>query len=125
MVAISFINSFTALSHIENIPCFATDVGLVKASKSQHTRTVQFITVGDKKHSATQLAGECFLVLPAGMFSALLRTLAPEPVGSTIHKNYKITHQQKLMCYFGTPCGNRTHNGPLGGDCYIHLTKEA
>ena len=26
---------------------------------------------------------------------------------------------------FGTPCGNRTHNGPLGGGCYIHLTKEA
>ena len=27
--------------------------------------------------------------------------------------------------FFGTPCGNRTHNGPLGGGCYIHLTKEA
>lgn len=26
---------------------------------------------------------------------------------------------------FGTPDGNRTHNGPLGGDCYIHLTTEA
>ena len=22
------------------------------------------------------------------------------------------------------PCGNRTHNCPLGGGCYIHLTKE-
>ena len=30
-----------------------------------------------------------------------------------------------LWLPFGTPCGNRTHNGPLGGDCYIHLTKEA
>lgn len=26
--------------------------------------------------------------------------------------------------YFGTPGGNRTHNCPLGGGCYIHLTKE-
>ena len=25
----------------------------------------------------------------------------------------------------GTPGGNRTHNGPLGGGCYIHLTTEA
>ncbi len=24
----------------------------------------------------------------------------------------------------GTPGGNRTHNGPLGGGCYIHLTTE-
>ena len=27
--------------------------------------------------------------------------------------------------FFGTPGGNRTHNGPLGGGCYIHLTTEA
>ena len=26
---------------------------------------------------------------------------------------------------FGTPCRNRTYNCPLGGGCYIHLTKEA
>ena len=26
---------------------------------------------------------------------------------------------------FGTPNGNRTHNCPLGGGCYIHLTMEA
>ena len=26
---------------------------------------------------------------------------------------------------FGTPGENRTHNGPLGGGCYIHLTTEA
>ena len=26
---------------------------------------------------------------------------------------------------FGTPAGNRTRNGPLGGGCYIHLTTEA
>ncbi len=26
---------------------------------------------------------------------------------------------------FGTPWGNRTLNCPLGGGCYIHLTKEA
>ena len=26
---------------------------------------------------------------------------------------------------FGTPDENRTHNCPLGGDCYIHLTTEA
>ena len=25
----------------------------------------------------------------------------------------------------GTPCRNRTYNCPLGGGCYIHLTKEA
>ena len=25
----------------------------------------------------------------------------------------------------GTPGGNRTHNGPLGGGCYIHVTTEA
>ena len=25
----------------------------------------------------------------------------------------------------GTPGGNRTHNGPLGGGCYLHLTTEA
>ena len=25
----------------------------------------------------------------------------------------------------GTPAGNRTRNGPLGGGCYIHLTTEA
>ncbi len=30
-----------------------------------------------------------------------------------------------MLRLFGTPCGNRTHNGPLGGGCYIHLTKEA
>ena len=28
-------------------------------------------------------------------------------------------------CAFGTPGGNRTHNCPLGGGCYIHLTTEA
>ena len=26
---------------------------------------------------------------------------------------------------YGTPCRNRTYNCPLGGGCYIHLTKEA
>ena len=26
---------------------------------------------------------------------------------------------------FGTPNGNRTHNCPLGGGCYIHLTMQA
>ena len=29
------------------------------------------------------------------------------------------------LCICGTPGGNRTHNGPLGGGCYIHLTTEA
>ena len=33
--------------------------------------------------------------------------------------------KQQKTARFGTPCGNRTHNGPLGGGCYIHLTKEA
>ncbi len=28
------------------------------------------------------------------------------------------------MLLDGTPGGNRTHNGPLGGGCYIHLTTE-
>ena len=36
----------------------------------------------------------------------------------------KKTGSQKAA-FYGTPCGNRTHNGPLGGDCYIHITKEA
>ena len=27
--------------------------------------------------------------------------------------------------FFGTPGGNRTHNGPLGVGCYIHLTTGA
>ena len=29
------------------------------------------------------------------------------------------------LLFFGTPAGNRTRNGPLGGGCYIHLTTEA
>ena len=38
--------------------------------------------------------------------------------------------KRKQTCLFGlrfcgTPCGNRTHNQPLGGACYIHLTKRA
>ena len=32
---------------------------------------------------------------------------------------------QYLVVKVGTPGGNRTHNGPLGGGCYIHLTTEA
>ena len=39
----------------------------------------------------------------------------PSPIGIT---------RFGLLSY-GTPCGNRTHNCPLGGDRYIHLTKEA
>ena len=43
------------------------------------------------------------------------------------HIKYKT--QAKLFgsacVLFGTPGGNRTHNGPLGGGCYIHLTTEA
>ncbi len=31
----------------------------------------------------------------------------------------------KLLNLIGTPDENRTHNCPLGGDCYIHLTTEA
>ena len=33
--------------------------------------------------------------------------------------------QKDLLRLRGTPCRNRTYNGPLGGGCYIHLTKEA
>ena len=32
---------------------------------------------------------------------------------------------RKKWTAFGTPWGNRTLNCPLGGGCYIHLTKEA
>ena len=39
-----------------------------------------------------------------------------------IYTKAKATENRSL---FGTPCENRTHNGPLGGGCYIHLTKEA
>ena len=37
-------------------------------------------------------------------------------------KNEKVLDLQGL---FGTPSGNRTHNLPLGGAYYIHLTMEA
>ena len=30
-----------------------------------------------------------------------------------------------VQAFFGTLCENRTHNCPLGGGCYIHLTKRA
>ena len=30
-----------------------------------------------------------------------------------------------IYVLIGTPDENRTHNCPLGGDCYIHLTTEA
>ena len=33
--------------------------------------------------------------------------------------------RQPYRLPFGTPDENRTHNCPLGGDCYIHLTTEA
>lgn len=37
-----------------------------------------------------------------------------------------IEKKQPGGCFFhGTPWGNRTLNCPLGGGCYIHLTKEA
>ena len=41
------------------------------------------------------------------------------------------THWLRVSCSTnwakgaGTPSGNRTHNCPLGGGCYIHLTMEA
>ena len=37
---------------------------------------------------------------------------------------YQNNTPHKAGCCFGTPGGNRTHNGPLGGGCYIHLTTE-
>ena len=37
----------------------------------------------------------------------------------------KNSKNHKKCGFFGTPDENRTHNCPLGGDCYIHLTTEA
>ena len=34
-------------------------------------------------------------------------------------------HDRLQRTFFGTPDENRTHNCPLGGGCYIHLTTEA
>lgn len=34
-------------------------------------------------------------------------------------------HRKSGAFSFGTPSGNRTHNCPLGGGRYIHLTMEA
>ncbi len=39
----------------------------------------------------------------------------PSPIGTT----------RFGLLSFGTPDGNRTHNLPLGGESYIHLTTEA
>ena len=46
-------------------------------------------------------------------------------------KQQKVLDETRTFCFalknavHGTPGGNRTHNGPLGGGCYIHLTTEA
>ena len=37
----------------------------------------------------------------------------------------KNSAEQSVCGIHGTPNGNRTHNCPLGGGCYIHLTMEA
>ena len=76
------------------------------------------------------------LVLPAGSTSAnkfatmsYVRQRKRVNGGRTIEPTVaqKLPNKKHpLRCFlFGTPCGNRTHNCPLGGDCYIHLTKEA
>lgn len=43
------------------------------------------------------------------------------------NENEKIAHTSDFPSdnSVGTPAGNRTRNGPLGGGCYIHLTTEA
>ena len=52
----------------------------------------------------------------------------PQAVGRTAGSLLHRTPNKKEpegSFLFGTPAGNRTRNGPLGGGCYIHLTTEA
>ena len=53
------------------------------------------------------------------------RTAALRAAGPPLLKYQKCTPCKSKGRIFGTPGGNRTHNGPLGGGCYIHLTTEA
>ena len=49
-----------------------------------------------------------------------------ERSGEKIIKNRcKPSKKRLTTVFFGTPGENRTHNEPLGGVCYIHLTTEA
>ena len=59
--------------------------------------------------------------------SAERRRVAPSAnAGSIQISRKKLPNEIKISFgSFGTPGGNRTHNGPLGGGCYIHLTTEA
>ena len=49
-----------------------------------------------------------------------------ERSGEKIIKNRcKPSKKRLTTVFFGTPGETRTHNEPLGGVCYIHLTTEA
>ena len=66
------------------------------------------------------------------LFEAVLHLRGALPL---LHLNlavYRITYYElkaksrpSRTAFAGTPCRNRTYNCPLGGGCYIHLTKEA
>ena len=59
------------------------------------------------------------------LFTLLRKALALQAAPYSILAGRTQKKAARSDCFFGTPCGNRTHNCPLGGDCYIHLTKEA
>lgn len=41
-----------------------------------------------------------------------------------VFRGGKIKQTIIMVCFFGIPGGNRTHNYALGEHCYIHLTTE-
>ena len=66
------------------------------------------------------------IILPAAPSCRLRRGGPPRPARQELpYCNTKKPPLHLAGATFGTPGGNRTHNGPLGGGCYIHLTTEA
>ena len=66
------------------------------------------------------------------MKRAFFREVIPnlyQPYTNFQMRSFILCREIKMTATFcgqsGTPGGNRTHNGPLGGGCYIHLTTEA
>ena len=73
------------------------------------------------------------VVLPAGIVRSAAteqRLFAVRRNRVTLFRRPRREYKRDRVCVSipgenGTPGGNRTHNGPLGGGCYIHLTTEA
>ena len=82
---------------------------------------------GMRKHTRRKM------VLPAGIVRSAAteqRLFAARRNRVTLFRRPRREYKRDRVCVSipgenGTPGGNRTHNGPLGGGCYIHLTTEA